>query len=198
MFYLVIVSLFLFTTPALCLIWRNCGEWTYCDWSRDNRFISLADNPNTSYAHTDVLEVIPSPIRFGENISLDAFFTAKRQLPLDSVIGLEIWRHFSLFGMLPVDVRMPCVFGNGCRSNLCRLIDHWPFACELVKRSRNSDSCECPIEPGIYGQKNLVRRIPDASGILKVFGAGTYNARVRVIDSLSQEVACILITESVY
>lgn len=156
------------------------------------------DNPDTSYAYTDFLQVSPSPIRFGENISLDALFTAKKQLPVDSVIGLEIWRHFSLLGMIPMDVRMPCVFGNGCKSNLCSLIDRWPLACDIVKTSRNSDSCECPIEPGVYGKNNLVRRIPDASGILKIFGAGTYNARVRVVDSLDQELACILITESVY
>lgn len=101
--------------------------------------------------------------------------------------------------MLPVDVKMPCVFGNGCKANLCWLIDHWPFVCELVKMSRKSDTCDCPIEPGVYGQKSLIKQIPTATGLLRLFGAGTYRARVNLIsESLQDEIACILITESVY
>lgn len=168
--------------------WINCGH-------------------KDTIAFTKVLSFTPSPLKFGHDVHIDASFKVIRTLPKDAIVGFEMWRRFSLFG-IPFDVRMPCLFGGECKSNLCSFVRSWDLACSIVQQSRsavNSSSdlnpnCDCPVTEGVYEGFGYKRKMPNGNAFVSLLGSGTYKVRVRMFDPSKSTVdlACLEAIESVY
>ena len=150
-------------------LWRDCGD-------------------SSKSAFVEKLDIYPDPLRFGQNAYWNFTLNVLRELPADTQIGITLWRTISIFGLYPLEVRLPCMFGSDCRTNLRHFIRH----CDLAK-----GDCNKSLDIGRYTHVDQ-GFIPN-NPLITAAVQGLYKARIVVTDvEGAREFGCLNVQTGIF
>lgn len=163
-------------TEYLPFSWSNCGS---------------ASAP----INVQSVTVAPSPIVFGQNITVSAQVSIKTALTNQTAghVKFEIYKHIGFW------VPIPCAtIPGGCDyPNFCELgrVNYNSTICHVLKKL--NIPCGCPINPGTYSVTNLSEGpVPVPPPAFSFLIDGSFKVHVELYDNNGNQLMCADVIDS--